>query len=531
MAALTELISGEDGRNASLALTKMLEHSRGMYGGIEQSGKTLGRVHDHACRIRLAFGGLRNTVAVFRTLCTLTRIETSRLGGIGADFGDLAAEVAPLSESIQASGEGVLETSSRLDQCVQSAIRSVSDLRATQLKELDALIGGVINSMEAFEERRRQAAETSARQAGQYEAICNAVDGVVRSVQFHDITRQQVEHVEEALRQLSIECEGAHEGQRSVPAGVHTVLALQSSQLGGAADLFGASMERMEHDLESIGLRVQEMAKASRVLMGISTDDQNSFFLQMERQFTAILTMLGTCAAAQREVECMGAGLEDTISRMRDSVGEIRSIETRIQRIATNATIRATHIGAAGNALNVIAEVMQRLALDSNTTTEGVAETLDVMSDAVRSVSRSSATGSGPNEAIGEMQRAVLGLHASSECSFSRVNQISALGSRLAEDIGAVRNGFSAGLLFAQVVDRARGELARLAAQAESEPLEGAGSASTDRLESLTKHYTMQTERDVHEALTGSAAMAAAPANVSEVAVAEGELGDNVELF
>jgi hypothetical protein len=41
----------------------------------------------------------------------------------------------------------------------------------------------------------------------------------------------------------------------------------------------------------------------------------------------------------------------------------------------------------------------------------------------------------------------------------------------------------------------------------------------------------MQTERDVHEALTGSAAMAAAPANVSEVAVAEGELGDNVELF
>ena len=77
-------------------------------------------------------------------------------------------------------------------------------------------------------------------------------------------------------------------------------------------------MEGMEHDLESIGLRVQDMAKASQALMGVSTDDQNSFFLQMEGQFTAILKMLGTCAAAQKELESTAAGLEKTISSMQD---------------------------------------------------------------------------------------------------------------------------------------------------------------------------------------------------------------------
>ena len=529
MTALTELISGEHGRNASTALTKILEHSRGMDAGIEQSGQTLGRVHDHACRIRLAFGGLRNTVAVFRTLCTLTRIETSRLGSSGADFGDLAAEVGPLSESIQASGEGVLEASATLDQCVQSAIRGASDLRVKQLKELGALIAGVVDSLEAFEERRRQAAETSAREAAEYEALCSAVDGVVRSVQFHDITRQQVEHVVQALGQLRSAWEIAHGG--TVPAGSRAILALQSSQLGGAAELFATSMEGMEHDLESIGLRVQEMAKASRTLTGISTDDQNSFFLQMEGQFTAILKMLDTCAAAQREVESTAASLEKTISSMQDSVGEIRGIEIRIQRIATNATIRATHIGTAGNALNVIAEVMQRLALDSNANTEDVAQTLAAMSDAAKSVSGHAGTYAVPNEVVGEMQRAVLGLHTSSECSFSRVNQISALGARLAEDIGAVRNGFSAGSLFAQVADRARGELDRLGAKAGSESLEGVEDAPTEQLESLTKRYTMQMERDVHEALTGGAAIAPAPADAPGVTLAEDDLGDNVELF
>src|SRR6185295_2534498 len=152
----------------------------------------------------------------------------------------------------------------------------------------------------------------------------------------------------------------------------------------------------------------------------------NSFFLQMEGQFTAILKMLGSCAAAQGEVESTAAGLEKTISSMQDSTGEIRSIEIRIQRIATNATIRATHIGTSGNALNVIAEVMQRLALDSNANTENVAETLAAMSDAAKSVSGIAGADSVPNRVIDEMQRAVLGLHSSSECSFSRVSQIAA---------------------------------------------------------------------------------------------------------
>ena len=531
MAALIELISGEHGRNASTALTKMLEHSRGMDAGIEQSGKTLAQVHDHAGRIRLAFGGLRNTVAVFRTLCTLTRIETSRLGSSGADFGDLAAEVGPLSESIQASGEGVLEASSRLDRCVQSAIRSASDLRVRQLKELGALIAGVVDSLAAFEGRRRQAAETSAREAAQYEELCNAIDGVVRSVQFHDITRQQVEHVVQALEQLRSARESAECGEGSMPAGARAILALQSSQLGGAAEVFAASMERMERDLESIGERVQEMAKASRALMGISTEDENSFFLQMEGQFTAILKMLGSCAAAQREVESTAASLEETISGMQESVGEIWSIEIRIQRIATNATIRATHIGTAGNALNVIAEAMKRLDRDSNANTEDAAERLAEMRGAAQSVYGRPGEDSVPNEAIGEMRRAVLGLHRSSECSYSRVNQISALGARLAAEIDAVRDGFSAGLLFAKAADRARSQLERLGSQAGDELMEGVEGSCTKQLESLTKRYTMQTERDVHEALTGGAAMAATPSEIPGVALAEGDLGDNVELF
>ncbi len=537
MAALAQLISGEQGRNASHALTRILKHSKGMDLRIEQSGQALGQMCDLSGRIKLAFGGLRNMGSIFRTLCTLTQIETSRLGSTGADFGDLAAEVRPLSESIQSGGEGVLEAASRLDEGVRCAMRSGAELRARQLKELPELISGVMESLDSFDERRQRAAESSTRQAAQYGALCDAVGDVVRSMQFHDITRQQVDHVVQALRQLRSEWANGRGRRRSLPAGAGAILKLQSSQLSGAAGVFASSLERMVRDLESIAVRVQEMAEASRSLMGISANDQDSFFLRMEGQFTAILKMLGTCARAQVEMGSMAAQVVETIGEMRESVGEIRGIEIRIRRIATNATIRAVHLGAAGDALNVIAEVMQRQALDSNTKTEEVAGALDAMSEAANRVSggRGDAAPGADSEAdevIGEMRVAVGELHSSSESSFSRVNQIAALGARLAGDAGAVRGNFSAGALFAQVVDRARSELQRIGEQAGSGRLGGVAPAR--QLENLAKQYTMQRERDVHESMAKGSAPAPVPAPAAEalgVALEEGDLGDNVELF
>jgi len=75
--------------------------------------------------------------------------------------------------------------------------------------------------------------------------------------------------------------------------------------------------------------------------MGMSSGDQNSFFLEMESRFTAILKILGDCTTGETEMEATAAGLQETIGIMRDSIEEIRGIEIRIHRTATNATVRA----------------------------------------------------------------------------------------------------------------------------------------------------------------------------------------------
>ncbi len=537
MAAVTELFSGQQGRAASDALTRMLEHSREMDARMEQSGRALGQVSELARRIRLAFSGLAHTVSVFRTLCTLTRIETARLGGQGADLGHLTAEVGPLSESIQTSGEGILEAASGLDQDVRAAIRSGAEFQAAQRQQLPALMAGVREGLQSFEERRKWAQESSDRQAAQYAAVCGSIEDLVGSIQFHDITRQQIEHVIEALRGEAL---GKLGSRRAADAGV--VLTLQARHLGEAARIFAGSMERMERDLASIAARIESTPEASRALLGISGeqtecgpggDRGDSFFLKMEGQFSAILSMLGSCTTAEVQMETTSAKLQKTIRHMADSIEEIRGIEIRIQRISTNASVRATHIGASGVALNVIAEVMQRLALDSNKNTEDVAAALEAMSAAATGVSDRAgdvASGAQPvtDQLIDEMRRAVEELHRSSASSFDRVNDIVALGARLAGDIGAVRGGFSAGAMFAETVGRVLGELEQLGAQA------GTGGGGVDRaqaLEHLAKTYTMQRERDVHHAVISGATLPSAPDGPPQAISAEGDLGGNVELF
>jgi hypothetical protein len=505
MAVLTGMTSGEPGRNASQALACVLEHSQAIRARVEDTGEALERVRTLARGLRQTFSGLTNTVSTFRTLCTLTRIETSRLGATSAGFAGLAEEVRPLSESIQASGELVLAAAGTLDRGVQTAIRNAMGLRDKQLRELPGLIAAVTEGMQSFDAQQQRAAEALARQAAQYEELCAAVDDLVRSIQFHDITRQQIEHVVDALRPVP----GAGLPRRSL-------VALQASQLHSAARVFAAAVAGIERGLDAVASRLESMAAASQSLLGGSEHEHDSFFMRMEGCFSAVLQAVAACAAGEAEMPLNVRTIEELAGRMRASIAEIGGVEIRIQRIAINATIRSAHIGAGGDPLSVIADVMQRMVADTGGKTRAAEAALAAIGDAVRRLTREEDPRSDAGEACQSLRRAVLDMRSARELSFGQVKQIVEMATRLAADIHELRHGFHAGRLSEGVLQRACCELERIAAGLPADPSGDPG------LEQLTGRYTMQSERDIHQR-----ALQAMP----EDAVAEEALGDNVELF
>jgi hypothetical protein len=95
-----------------------------------------------AREIGRTFHGFRDIVSVFRVLGSLTRIETARLGAAGAEFGNLAEEVNALTRSIESNGQGILDDASMLHRHMQSALAKITGLRATELKEMPAIVAG-----------------------------------------------------------------------------------------------------------------------------------------------------------------------------------------------------------------------------------------------------------------------------------------------------------------------------------------------------------------------------------------------------
>jgi methyl-accepting chemotaxis protein len=536
LSALADLISGEHGSRASEALTSALERSREMRARAEDGVGLLGGMRQQAGKLKETLSGFKDTVSTFHIIGVLTRIETAHLGNAGADFGNLAGDVKALAGNIQAKIEGALDKAAQLTAPIESVLRRVSALEEGEAQDLPRVIAGVLASLKSFRDMQDRTRDASVRLGARYGAISQAFNNLIVSIQFHDITRQQVEHVIQALRKLCSESAGAG-GRRHGDRDTGAVLALQSMQLADAAAKFAASVASVGHNLDQIAAHIQEMAGESRTLSGLSEDAKNSFFLEMERGCSTILAGLGECNDAEIAAEAASGGLAETMGQMQGSLEEIRTIEIQMQWMALNASVRADHIGAPGDALAVLAASMQTLALESGQRSQSLVEALGSMREATTRLSGSGgpALVSGPGGGLEEMRTAATDLHTSSERSFARMAEIAARTARLREDISAARDSFSVGALFAEGIGRARGMLQEVG-EGNRSGLSRDGADGWQRgLADFTKHYTMQAERDVHQGITGvvaGVAPAAAPAEPPEVPSGEaGEMGENVEFF
>ncbi|MGO9897174.1 MAG: hypothetical protein ACLPX8_23530, partial [Bryobacteraceae bacterium] len=234
LTALADMMSAEQGLRASHALTGILDGFTKIRARAEEGNGLLDGMLREAGLVKRTLSGFKGTVSTLTTLGVLTRIETARLGAASADFGPLADAVKSLSGSVQERVENALDTASQLIPPIESVLISSAALEKRQTNDLPAMISEVLAQLASFADMQKRALASSVRMRSQYGAISDAFKKLVVSIQFHDITRQQVEHVIEILRRLSPDSEGQEGGISRDPQSAAAVLALQSSQLADA---------------------------------------------------------------------------------------------------------------------------------------------------------------------------------------------------------------------------------------------------------------------------------------------------------
>lgn len=522
VARLTVLVSGEHAQQACDALGEVRRYAEEMQRRSEQSGGVLAILQAGSERIRRGFAGFFEIALSFRITAILARMEAAHLATSRQNLRNLADDVRSCSDGIRTCADRVLEVAGDFNARVTSTLPAVSRFRAVQVHELPALLAAVDADLEIFQGRRREAARISLVLAESQDAVARELGVVAGSIQFHDITRQQIEHVIEALRGLlRTDSEGAISSSGAALVGV------QKAQLENAAAAFTRSTQQIDSNLEAISAGVADMAAAGKGIDELAfngaPESPDSFWKDMQRRFAALAQAVSELDSLERGTRSVVAELRHTGAALGAAVEDVQLLEKRLGFISINAIISACQIGPGGEALKVIADVIGNLKTESASRSADAETALDSIGEAVASLAAGRSADDG--EKTGAALLAKLGTSAadleSTSISCARTAAgIAAVVDTLCADLQRARHEFRIGRLFAETVSRCCDSLVRVAAQARPEQ----SAAEPPPVHTRESLYTMQAERDVHWAATVGSAPPAAAQSLSEAA-------EEVEFF
>ena len=511
---LVGFLSGPEADRGAQELTAILDRAREMAEQAETNRRALDRMLEGVGRIGEPLADLNARMRTFRVMATLIRIEGARLRQAGVDFETLAEDVRKLAADIEQNSATVLSAALELRKIVREAAVGVADFEKRQKAELPRIREQAAASLAALRERRSRAAQSSAALGRRYEAVRREIGELVMSLQFHDITRQQMEHAAAAL-------DAAERQMAAGGAGLAgRICRLQCAQLEQSRASFVAAVGRARESLAGIARHVSEMAAESTGVLEGGSGTADSFLGEMQHGFAGIRAAITEYAEARFTLSTVAATVAEGVRDMAGFVGAIDEIGTRMQRIALNANIKAIRIGEPGIALGAVADGIQRLAADSNAQTGAVAEGIGLVTEgSERLAGNLGDTGADLVEALDRIMAAFQEADAETRRWLERIGE---QGRAVSRELDGLGGAIHADRVLAEGVERSCERLRRIAAEAGSSDTAPITGEQAEIMRQLEAQYTMHAERTVHCETLHEAGPAAAGGE---------EIGANVELF
>jgi methyl-accepting chemotaxis protein len=511
----------------------------------EQSSSTLCRILEVLNDLDDPLAGFRKINKMLRMLGISTRIESTRLAEGGEGFDNLASDVQQLYVQINEKASSVNDRKKELSAVVQQAIDRVRGIEAKQRAEVGAMLKNATSSLGVLAEVNAKCTGVASSITTASQEVSRNIAEVVMSMQFHDITRQQIEHAAEALADLCSRLESV--GGASVGSGepddiICDALALtelQAAQLAHAASELSTAVENILENLRGVAGMEESISMEAREMAGSADKSGSSFFKEMESNLTSVTEALQRSAGENRSLVIALEGVDGTIDEISLFVNSIETIGEEIEMIAINAQIKAARTGEAGAALGVLAEAIQRLSLDARSQTGFIASMLKSITvasgDLCRDVdAETSELETGVLEITANLGELLRILHNVNENLISFLANIDSSVESLNSDIGNTAAGITVHQRIASVLGKVIGELAGLVSGMRPMVQSSPGSAAPLNLAELSGRYTMHSERKIHAELAAAKngreydLVTASPPMPVE---ATGEFGENVELF
>jgi len=327
-------------------------------------------------------------VRTLRILGMSTRIESARLERDDVGFSTFAQEIAGLADEIARKLEAVVDKVHRAHQLTTAIESRLAETGSRHQQNARKILQNAKDCLSSLVDKQRAAAAATEQLGREYAALSRHISEIVVSIQFQDITRQRIEHIQEALRDLIQQMTDEASTRERSSACLVDVCSLQAVQLEHAGKELIEAVDNVVFRLQEMGTEVVRMAaEANRLFQTGDNGRGQSFLGIVENSLTETLATIERFSSEIGEFSDSARTLFTAVGEVLTLVEEVNPIGTNINRIALNSAVKAAHLGFEGVALGTVAVEIQRLSNETRSHVAGIRSDLTEVEGAAQILS------------------------------------------------------------------------------------------------------------------------------------------------
>lgn len=479
--------------------------------------------------------GFNRIIKHLRTLGISTKIEDSRLNIENTGFHVLAENVENLSTVI---ADKIYATKRKAAELSNTIVKVFSGNRDKNLNfgSTKNVLQNTRTSLEGLLTNYALCLEKAKTVSTYSETLTQNINEIVVSIQFHDIIRQQLEHVEEAFNALETELklqdnqidDTSHHTEVLVT--ILEVGKIQSAQLKHSRDEFFRACQEIISNMANVNNVVSKLLSDIQKTHEIINNNNDSSLNIIESGIITMKDLLLRSYASNNEFSISVGTVIKTVKDLTVFIYEVEEIGSEIEIIAMNAQVKAAHTGKEGVALGVIAESIQKLSSDSKEQTVTISSFLEqivnIVSGLVSENSSISEEENNINSIVNEMAMSTNSINDLKRNIENMTIEIKTMAETLQKDIEnnishiGIHNKMNMDVN--QITVKLDGLLDNLVRSGINN-----NQRVSNKLNELQKKYTMQSERLIHEKMTNKSSTSIQ----KKQKIGEEILDDNIELF
>jgi hypothetical protein len=509
-AGLTARLDAGDGAaKAGQALAEAVAQCAGLVGNTAGGLGLLRQLENHGQAAERPLVALTKIVDEIAALAINAKIQASHVAAKDVDFSVFTTEIARLGNLASQVVGRAAERLAALRLAIGQAKSAQERFETSDAGELGAIRGRLETCLDSLSTRQRRAQDAATVVRSKAQRVGERVAACIADLQINDMTSQRIEHVRHAIELLG----GLLDPQATPAEGtdwakgldatrrdalVAAVCRLQAEQLKRAGADFGQAVATLKQNLDQLARDANEVLAQAVGLLG-SSGNKVGFVGELEQNVGRAAALLSGYAQSEKRVQSLIAAVSEGFTAIAGDLEAIHSIDADLRIMGLNASLKCGRLGQSGVALGVVAQELRACSRRTEENTDAISQSIAAARDASQSLaSATAAEGRGVDVLTADMAQSVQALRELErdlEAALARLGEASQRAATLLTETAA---RIDIDRRMRTAMETAAVDLLTIADSTEA-PESLAAAIRDDVRHLLAKHYTMASERIIHQ--------------------------------